>query len=373
MNMLDEIFFDNPVKSYLLVATVIIVAVLLKRYLSRYIASLLFLLIKRSSKHIQKSVFVNLVVQPLDSFLVILVSVLAFDRLYFPHRLNIKIYHVTAHDIVESFFIGIIIISFIWFLLRVIDFIAILIQEKVAPLDAPADNQLVLFFKDFFKVFLVTAGMIMVLKFCFNIHIGQLITGLSIVGAALALAAKESLENLIASFIIFFDKPFIAGDLVKVNTFSGYVERIGLRSTRLRTMDKTLVTVPNKQMVDSIVDNSSARDHVRNEIKVELIPQTPSGKIEIVLAGIKNIFLSHPKKIITSTVYLSDVTRNGIVIICEFFTPSQLSIDNVNILKEDIHLDIKKMQEQNNVNSFQANSFTFTTAANQAETDVVKT
>jgi MscS family membrane protein len=100
----------------------------------------------------------------------------------------------------------------------------------------------------------------MIIKACFNQPLGHLLTGLSIVGAALALSARESLENLIASFIIFFDKPFFSGDTVKVNNITGTVEKIGLRSTRILTTDKTLVTVPNKQMVDSIVDNWSMRN-----------------------------------------------------------------------------------------------------------------
>src|SRR6478609_10892106 len=97
----------------------------------------------------------------------------------------------------------------------------------------------------------------LLLRFTFHYDISKLVTGLSIVGAAIALATKESLENLIASFIIFFDKPFTTGDLVKVQNITGNVERIGLRSTRLRTGDKSYVTVPNKQMVDSILDNIS--------------------------------------------------------------------------------------------------------------------
>ncbi len=349
MDFLNRIYFDNPLKSYLVVAGVILVAILLKRYLSRYIASLLFLIEKRSSKNIDKKVFVNLVVEPLDIFLVILISVLAIDRLYFPADLNFKIYHVTTHDVVESFFIGIIIISFIWFLLRIMDFIAILVHEKAALTGTQTENQLVFFFKDFFKVILVIAGMVLILKFCFNAHIGQLVTGLSIVGAALALATKESLENLIASFIIFFDKPFAVGDLVKINNFSGFVERIGLRSTRLRTIDKTLITVPNKQMVDSILDNWSAREQMRNEIKVELTPQTSSEKIEIALKEIKNIFQLKNENVISSNIYLSEITKNGIIILCEFFTPFSLSIDAVSQLKEQINLDIKKMQEENQI------------------------
>ena len=96
-------------------------------------------------------------------------------------------------------------------------------------------------------------------RFVLNFNISNLITGLSIITAAVALATRESLENLIASFIIFFDKPFTMGDLVKVENITGNVERIGLRSTRIRTDQKTFITVPNKKMVDSILDNLSLR------------------------------------------------------------------------------------------------------------------
>ena len=58
-------------------------------------------------------------------------------------------------------------------------------------------------------------GILMVLRYVFNESIGNLVTSLSIVGAAIALATRESMENLIASFIIFFDKPFVVGDLVQ--------------------------------------------------------------------------------------------------------------------------------------------------------------
>jgi MscS family membrane protein len=89
----------------------------------------------------------------------------------------------------------------------------------------------------------------MILHFAFNLDVGSFLTGLSIVGAAVALSLRESLENLIASFVIFFDKPFTTGDVVKVQGITGTVEKIGLRSTRIRTEQKTYVTVPNKQMV----------------------------------------------------------------------------------------------------------------------------
>ena len=107
-----------------------------------------------------------------------------------------------------------------------------------------------------------------------------MLTGLSIVGAAVALALRESLENLIASFIIFFDKPFTLGDLVKVQNITGNVEKIGLRSTRIRTDQKTYITVPNKQMVDSILDNLSLRTQLKGELRLQVALSTSSSDLE---------------------------------------------------------------------------------------------
>ena len=279
--------------------------------------------------------------------LVVLISVIAFDRLNFPQQLNVNVYHVTSKQIVESSIMGVIIIAITWVILRLIDFIVLVLQQR--QLSAPTGDQLVLFFRDFLKVIVIILAGIIVLKFCFDAHIGNLITGLSIVGAALALAAKESLENLIASFIIFSDKPFTAGDLVKVNNFQGHVERIGLRSTRIRTAEKTLVIVPNKQMVDSIVDNWSMRNRLRNEIRTELSPQTSSQKIQLATDEIKKIVTGKQEVVLSSSVFLTEITKNAALIITEYFTAYSLSADELSQLKQDITIDIKKMLEQNEI------------------------
>src|SRR5690606_28583634 len=147
--------------------------------------------------------------------------------------------------------------------------------------NARSEHQLLFFFRDFIRVTLIIFGIIFILKFSFSVDIGNLLTGLSIVGAAVALAARESIENLIASFVIFFDNPFDTGEVVKVKEFVGTVEQIGLRSTRIRTFDDTLVTVPNKQMVDNMLDNWSKRKLAKNEIKTVLSVTTTSENLTL--------------------------------------------------------------------------------------------
>ena len=93
------------------------------------------------------------------------------------------------------------------------------------------NEQLIPFLKEVFKVFLVIFAFFFALGTLFSLDIGSIITGLGIGGLAVALAAKESLENLLASFTIFLDQPFIVGDLVQVGEVTGTVEKIGFRST----------------------------------------------------------------------------------------------------------------------------------------------
>ncbi len=106
---------------------------------------------------------------------------------------------------------------------------------------------------------MVVLALFFVLGFIFKVNIVALVGGLGIGGLALALASKETVENLFGSFTIFFDKPFTVGDHVKVGNVEGFVEGIGLRSTRIRTLERSLLTIPNKKMIDAELENVTLR------------------------------------------------------------------------------------------------------------------
>ena len=346
MDFLDKIYFDNTLRSYLIVSGTILISLLLKRYLSRYLVSLFFRIVKRIWKTVSKESFVDLVVGPFEWFLVIFISVFAIDKLNFPDILLFTLYGHTTADIIARAATGIIIISFIRLVLSLTNFIAFVLGEKANLTPDTKDNQLIIFLRDFLKVIIGIVGVLLIIKACFNQPLGGLLTGLSIVGAALALGAKESLENLIASFIIFFDKPFFTGDTVKVNNITGRVEKIGLRSTRILTGDKTIVTMPNKQMVDSIVDNWSMRTQRRAEIKLELSVKTPVAKVENIIAELKKIISTNDKELSPYSVFLKEINKNGITIIIEYFT-DPISLSEFDTIKQTINLQIKKLLENN--------------------------
>lgn len=342
-NWLHEYWLGNPIGNYFIVAGVIIFMWALRRYISRYFAGLLFGVVHRIWKDVDKKSFTNLVAKPLGFFLLILVLIISLHKLKFPAELNEEVYKFTIKDLLHCIGTLILIVSFIGLLLRVIDFIALILEKKANLTADQSDNQLILFFKDFFKVALVIIGILMVLNFAFGLNIGSLLTGLSIVGAAIALALRESLENLIASFIIFFDKPFTTGDLVKVHNVTGSVEKIGLRSTRIRTDQKTFVSVPNKQMVDSILDNLSLRTQRRGDLKLDLGLQTPPAKLEAVIEGITKLL--ERKEIEDSNVVLSEITNQAVILTSDYYT-APVTIKEFNSIKQEINLQSLKLLEE---------------------------
>lgn len=344
MNFLDQIYFDNTIRSYIVVAITILLALLLKRIISKYATALLFRLGKAQWGGMDKQRFGSIIIVPLERILVAIVGIFALDQLNFPKVLIFSVHKITSQDIVGAIATAIIIICVVSLVLRFMDFLVQVIRHKSVDTKSASEYQLLFFFKDFIRVIIIIFGIIFILKYSLRIDIGNLLTGLSIVGAALALSARESLENLIASFIIFFDKPFETGDVVKVKDVKGTVERIGLRSTRLRTMEKSLVTVPNKQMVDSVLDNWSARDLMRNEINTALSPHTSAENLENAVAGIKEI-LARQKNIESYNVHLQEINKDSAIIISVYFTPLSLPLDTVNLLRQDIYINIRKLQE----------------------------
>jgi MscS family membrane protein len=309
---------------------------------------LLFIPIQKKWKSVEKIVFVDLVFKPLGIFLAVFVSFFVISTLQYPIVLKFAIGEYAFHELLLIFSKCVIIVYFIAFARRCIDFIAIVLEINAKSNKDKRDDQLIVFFRDFIKAILYIIGGLLILKLAFKVNVGAVLTGLSIVGAALALAAKESIENLIASFIIFFDKPFFTGDVVKVNNQTntvGTIEQIGLRSTRIRTNDHTLITVPNKQMVDSVLDNWSMRDARRAEIKIELDISSPSATMLLFIEEIKS-YLDNTKPIIVRhAVFVTDYTKSSIVVTVEFFTPP-VALEELQAIKQQFLFYLKEALEK---------------------------
>jgi MscS family membrane protein len=170
-DFLNREFFDNPIRDYFWVLGVIFLTWLLSRVISRYIAILLCKVFKKTWKTFDQQKFIALIIHPLGTFLVISVSIVAFYRLNFPGDLNVTLYKYPLQKIILSIAIIIQVIAFTWLLLRIIDFIATVLEARALKTSDQGDNQLIVFFRDFLKVLIGIIGAVMILKFAFSYYV----------------------------------------------------------------------------------------------------------------------------------------------------------------------------------------------------------
>lgn len=131
------------------------------------------------------------------------------------------------------------------------------------------------------RIVLFLIVILLILQQTFRLNVGALFTGLGLGGLAIALAAQETLQHFIGAMVIFTDRPFQMGETIQLEGgIIGTVEKVGLRSTQIRTMDGLLLIVPNKKLVDSLVTNISRAQHRRVWIRIGLLYSTPVSVLE---------------------------------------------------------------------------------------------
>jgi small-conductance mechanosensitive channel len=123
----------------------------------------------------------------------------------------------------------------------------------------------------------------------------SVLAGLGIGGLAVALAARSTLENFLAGFILYADRPVSIGDFCRYGTHSGSVESIGLRSTRIRSPEQTLVTVPNGEFVNMQIENFTRRGRMLLKTLLQLRCETSRDQLRYVLAKLRELLLAHPR------------------------------------------------------------------------------
>ncbi|NDC52703.1 MAG: mechanosensitive ion channel family protein [Planctomycetia bacterium] len=141
--------------------------------------------------------------------------------------------------------------------------------------------------------FLVVSYLVIVGADSLGLTVTPLVAGLSVSGLAFALAAQYTVENLIAGIVIFIDKPVRIGDECQYGDVLGTVERIGLRSTRIRCVDRTLVTVPNAEFAKEQLVNHGCRDRFLLRHVLRLPPDAAPGRIRRVLEGVRTMLTEH--------------------------------------------------------------------------------
>lgn len=181
-----------------------------------------------------------------------------------------------------------------WAVLRVVRVGGGILSESPWAIDRPSARSLIPLGARVAKVLLLALAAVVILA-DMGYPVASLLAGLGLGGLAVALAGQKTLENLFGAFAIGVDQPFRQGDFVQVDDTLGTVESVGLRSTRIRTLDRTLVSIPNGKLAEMRVESLTARDRMRLACTVGLLYDTTSSQMREVLSGLEAALREHPK------------------------------------------------------------------------------
>lgn len=163
----------------------------------------------------------------------------------------------------------------------------------------------------------VTVGIVTVVRIATVLSdkpAASIVAGLGVGGLALALAAQETVKNYFGSLVILGDKPFEIGDRIVVDGFDGPVEEVGFRSTRMRTLDGTLVTIPNGELANKTIQNYEKRPHIRRLANITIPYNTPPPKVRRAKAILEEILKNHEgmRPDFPPRVYFSDFNASSL-------------------------------------------------------------
>ena len=185
-------------------------------------------------------------------------------------------------------------LAFFWALLRTADVSGQIIETWPWARDNTASKSLILLGVRVAKVVVLAMAVIAILSE-FGYPVASLVAGLGIGGLAIALASQKTVEHMFGAVSLGVDQPFRVGDFVKIEDFVGTVEVIGLRSTRVRTLDRTLIAIPNGKLAEMRIESYSARDRMRLSCNINLTYATTAEQLREVLEGLERVLRQHPK------------------------------------------------------------------------------
>jgi len=345
-DLLQQEFLSNTLENYFWFIGFIVFGMIFKQVISKYLSHIIYKIINRD-KTINISTFDELLIKPIGFFILLMFIYLGSLNISFPELLNIENSQFSLKLVVNKIFTIVVLFSVLRIGLRFVDYLGIVFLNKADATESKMDDQLVPFVIEVGKIAVYIVLFFILLGRVFNIDVTALAAGVGIGGIAIAMASKESLENLLGSFTIFFDKPFVVGDLVTTGGITGTVEKVGFRSTRIRTFDKSIVTVPNKNMISAELDNLGKRKVRRARFYIGLTYDTTIEQMKKVVKEIETLINEHPKTDQEGRVKFQEFGASSLDIMVLYYVDSTKWDDFIDV-KEDINFKIMEIVKNNN-------------------------
>ena len=179
-----------------------------------------------------------------------------------------------------------------WTVFKMLDALAVFLGELTSRTESKLDDQLIPLIRKATKTFIIILAFILMAQ-NLGYSVSGLIAGLGIGGLALAMAAKDTLANLFGSLMILIDRPFHVGDWITFPGGDGVVEEIGLRSTRVRTFAKTVVSIPNAALANATVENHSLMPKRRIKFTLGVTYESSVEQVEKLVQNIESYLKSN--------------------------------------------------------------------------------
>lgn len=196
-------------------------------------------------------------------------------------------------DVVQTVSRVIVTLSIGYFIYLLVDVPMVWLSKISDKTDSKLDEILLPVIRKSLRITVVILVLVQVAQILSDKPITSVIAGLGIGGLAVALAAQDSIKNFFGSIVLSVDKPFVIGDRIVVDGYDGPVEEVGLRSTKVRTLDGHLVTIPNGELANKTIQNIGKRPYIRRLLNLTITYDTPPEKIDRALDIVKGLLDNH--------------------------------------------------------------------------------
>lgn len=283
-DILDNQFLGNSVENWLFAAGFAFGGVIIAKLLY-WLFGKIFRSVASKTKSRLDDILVDKLEEPMMLAVIIFFSWWGYDYLHFDEGVDTWIKRILT---------VLVTLNVTWIIARLVDGI---MTEYLLPYTNARENatleQVLPIVKKGIALIIWTFGIVLALNNA-GYDVGALIAGVGIGGLAMAMAAKDFVANIFGGITVFIDKPFMVNDRIQIDSYDGFVKEIGIRSTRLQTLEGRMVTVPNHKFTDSFVTNVSAEPSRRVKVTVGLIYSTSPDQIELGRQILREIVMGHP-------------------------------------------------------------------------------
>lgn len=333
IDLVNMTFLNNTLLAYLIFFGILAASVILGK-IAYYVTKNFVKLLTKKTETMLDDMLIEVAEHPV----IFLIFIFGFYIAYKTLTLSAEI-EQTFFNIVLVLFI----INLTWFFTRLLDGV---IKHYLIPLSRKTgtdlDDAILPILQKIGKVILVFIAAIIILdKFGYNVT--SLIAGLGIGGLAVALAAQETLSNMLGGITILVDKPFSLGNRVRIGSNDGHIKEIGIRSTKMTTLDGTELIIPNSTIAKEIIENVAREKSRRIKMTLGLEYNTSTKKLENAIKIIKDIVKKHAHTEEESYVFFEQFADSSLNITVIY------RIKNLEMIPEtqsEINFEIKRLFEK---------------------------